>query len=114
MLSVRLPTLAAGTSRSSVVLSPIWPASFPPQQYPFPVVVTPQLWSPPPLTRANWIAPCTAVGTSLSTVVLSPNSPDALAPQQYTTPFVARPQLWKKPVARVVNVTPAGACTSTG
>src|SRR2546425_8173424 len=86
MLSVRLPALAAGTSRSSVVLSPIWPASFPPQQYPFPVVVTPQLWSPPPLTRANWIAPCTAVGTSLPTVVLSPNSPEPLSPQQYAAP----------------------------
>src|SRR5881628_3296569 len=116
MLSVRLPALAAGTSRSSVVLSPIWPAPFPPQQYAAPAGVTAQVCTYP-ASRVAKVTPAgapTGTGTGLSTVVLSPSWPDALAPQQYTTPFVARPQLWKKPVVRVVNVTPAGACTSTG
>ena len=65
----------------------------PPQQYPAPAVVRPQVNDLPALTEANVSPPLTAVGNTLGEYEPSPSDISLLLPQQYAAPLVATAQV---------------------
>src|SRR5688572_212373 len=82
----------------------------PPQQYPCPVVVTPQVCENPVLMLVKVRFPATGAGDSWVKVDPVPSWPPTPHPQQYPCPVVATPQVTRYAVLMVLNVrSPATA-----
>src|SRR5260370_1375910 len=95
-----------------VVPSPSSPASFVPQQYAAPLVVTPHGRTVPALTAAKVRPPPTATGVKRPCPAPSPSWPWALSPQQYAAPVVVSPHVWRLPALTAAKVS--APATATG
>src|SRR5688572_24916304 len=103
------PETRTGTVLEVVVPLPSSPTPPEPQQYPAPLVATPQLWAYPAMTLAKVSVPATARGVVAMAVPL----PRALSPQQYPAPPVVTPQVWVRPAPSPAKPSPPATWTGT-
>lgn len=99
---VRPPETAVGEVWSARTPLPSCPVSPAPQHQAVPVLVRPQVWSPPAVRLLNLSPPTTAVGvrTGLSVVPI-PSEPYWLKPQHQAAPWASSAQVWVLPVTSV-------------
>src|SRR5688572_17611887 len=105
------PATAAGTLWFVQLPSPTGPASFRPQQYALPALVSPHAWYAPAVIDTNRRVVATGAGDARLVLLPSPSSPEAFAPQQYATPLPASAQAKSDPAASCRNVSSPSTLT---
>ena len=107
------PVTSTGVLRCVFVPSPSWPVLLSPQHFTPPAVVRAQVWSPPAETAATpEVRPVTSTGVLRCVFVPSPSSPKKLFPQHLRPPAVVRAQVWRPPAETIASGSPVAEAGS--